>query len=277
MPEPSAAVDHAIHLTTFVVVGCVALGFLAGVLGGLAGIGGSMLMLPGLTILLGKEPDSIQHLFIAAAFVVNVVVAYPAARRHRRSGAVRDDLLRELLISVLVAMVVGVVIGNFAPGAHLRIALGIFLVAYCAFNIYRVAFRFPEPDGAHARTGPAVLISCGAITGLFGGTLGLAGGVILVPLLQLVARLPLRSAIATSSAVVWTTAAVAAVLKLATLSQHGWSIWTSLTLTALMAPTALVGSQIGAGLTHKLPVKWVRIAITAVLAAAAARLLGLLA
>lgn len=265
--------DAVIHLTPVVIAGCVVLGLLAGVLGGLAGIGGSMLMLPGLHVLLGSTPESIQHLFIAAAFVVNVVVAYPAARRHRLSGAVRDDLLAPLLVSVLIAMAVGVLLGNVAPGGTLKRALGVFLIGYCVFNVYRVVRSLPEPTPEQARTNPKVLWTCGGVTGLLGGLLGLAGGVILVPLLQIIARIPLRSSIATSSAVVWTTAAVAAVIKLGTLNSHGWSIWTSLTLSGLMAPTALIGSQIGAHLTHRLPVKAVRIAITGVLVLAASRLL----
>lgn len=266
--------EITIHVTTMLVVGALALGLLAGVLGGLAGVGGSMLILPGLHILIGDDPPALHHLFIAAAFVVNVVVAYPAARRHRQSGAVRSDLLGPLTFSVLGAQIAGIIIGNVINGDALGQALGVFILAYCVFNIWRVIGRHVEPGDDHARTGVANLVVCGFITGVIGGMLGLAGGVILVPLLQLVCRLPLRASIATSSSVVWMTAAVAAVIKLGTLSGHGVSVWNALMLAGLMAPTALVGAQIGAALTHALPVKIVRIAITAILIGAAARLLA---
>ena len=49
----------------------------------------------------------------------------------------------------------------------------------------------------------------------------------------------------------------------------------SLLIAAFLAPTAIVGGHIGAGLTHSLPLAWVRIALTIVLALASAKLLGL--
>ena len=43
-----------------------------------------------------------------------------------------------------------------------------------------------------------------------------------------------------------------------------------------LAPTAIIGGLIGAGLTHRISLTWLRIALIAVMAWAAARLLGLL-
>jgi len=64
------------------------IGLAAGALGGLLGIGGSIIMIPALAIFLGDD----QHLYQAAAMVVNIAVALPAAIRHKRAGALRDFL-----------------------------------------------------------------------------------------------------------------------------------------------------------------------------------------
>jgi len=98
----------------------------------------------------------------------------------------------------------------------------------------------------------------------------------MVPMLQLLARVKLREAIATSSMVICVTATLGATLKLATLPAHSHSPWRALMLAGLMAPTAIIGGKLGAKLTHALPVPWVRAAITVLLLLAAARLADLL-
>ena len=71
------------------------LGLLAGVLGGMLGVGGSVVMIPGLAILfsMSKSAEPNQHLFQACAMIVNVVVSVPAMLRHRKAGALVGDVL----------------------------------------------------------------------------------------------------------------------------------------------------------------------------------------
>ena len=89
----------------FLIVMAIGLG--AGLIGGLAGIGGSLIMLPALAIVLGysDEARTEHHLYMAAAMCVNILVAVPAAYQHHRKGAVRKDLVKVLLPSVGVAIV----------------------------------------------------------------------------------------------------------------------------------------------------------------------------
>ena len=64
-----------------------AVGLLAGVLGGLLGVGGSILMIPAMVFLFADRygPEG-QHLYQAAAMIVNLFVVLPAVDRHRRAG-----------------------------------------------------------------------------------------------------------------------------------------------------------------------------------------------
>ena len=78
----------------------VPLGLVAGTFGGMLGVGGSVIMIPGLTLALG--PD--QHLYQAAAMVANVAVAWPAAARHRRAGAMVGPVMRWMLPAAVVAV-----------------------------------------------------------------------------------------------------------------------------------------------------------------------------
>jgi len=232
-----------------------------------------MVILPALHLVFGDEPGNIHHLYMAAAMTVNIAVSIPAARRHHKQKAIRTDLLATLLASTGVAMVAGVLFGNLVSGDRLKLALAGFLALYCVFNIVRLIRNSPEHAPEHERTSTANLIISGAGTGLVGGLLGLGGGVLLVPMLQALCRVPLRNAIATSSAIICMTAAIGAGLKVVTLPL-GLSPTHALALAALMSPTAILGGYIGAHLTHALPVRVVRAVVTVLLLVAAGRLAG---
>lgn len=250
--------------------GVIGLG--AGVLGGLAGVGGSILILPSLGMVFGYPNGSTHHLYMAAAMTVNVAVAIPAALRHRRAGAVRMDLLPVLVPVTAVTLAAGVIASNFFRGWQLQILLAAFLVGYCGYILRSVLARRAEADEDRQRITTPRLAAGAALTGSTAGLLGLGGGVLQVPLLQVLCKVPLRQAIGTSSAVICLTAAIGAGLKLTTLGGEGESAWRALLLAAAMIPTAVLGARLGAGLTHRLPLNTVRLAITAMLLISAWRL-----
>jgi len=262
-------------MTLMDVIPAALLGLIAGLLGGLAGIGGSMIMLPGLHMLFGDEPVQIHHRYMAAAMVVNVAVAFPAMLKHRAAGAVRGDLVAPLLTGAVLGIIGGVLVSNRFDGQALRSMLAAFIAGYSVLNLMRLIRRTPEPLAHHERVGTAGLVAAGGVTGMTAGLLGLGGGVVMVPLLQVACRVPLRQSIATSSAVICVTATVGAGLKLGTLHRVDESVSAALLLAALMAPTAIIGGLMGARLTHTLPIRLVRAAVTALLLLAAAKMAGL--
>lgn len=251
------------------------IGLAAGLIGGLAGIGGSMVMLPGLAIVFGFPGDpghTRQHVYQAAAMCVNVLVALPATVQHARAGAVRRDLVIGLLPAMCLGIVVGVLISNFVPGEQLKNLLAMFIAAYCLVNLYRVLRPRRTGGPEHEAPRKTMFALIGSAAGLVGGILGLGGGVVTVPLLNLVARVRLRHAIAASSATMCISAAVGATLKLGTLPQHGRSISEALWLALAMGPMAVAGALIGARLAHALPLRAMRLAISILLLIAAARM-----
>lgn len=252
-----------------------AIGLVAGILGGLAGIGGSMVMIPGLFLVFGDNPDHTnQHVFMAAAMVVNVVVSIPATYRHSRAGAVRMDLAKHLLPSMSATIVAGVLVSDQVNGQTLRRLLAAFIAGYCLLNAYRAVRPRPAGERPSERTHPGLLVGVGGATGFIGGLLGIGGGVLMVPALQVLARVRLREAIATSSLVMCVTAAVGSGLKLWTLEEHGRSAAEAWMLALAMSPGAIVGALAGASLTHRLPLRMVRILISVLLLGAAAKLAG---
>ena len=81
-----------------------------------------------------------------------------------------------------------------------------------------------------------------------------------VPLQQAILRMPLRNAIACSSAAVVRTAATAATAAIAFGTSRGSAgfPWLPVKVAAVLVPGAVIGAQVGARLTHLLPLRVVR-------------------
>lgn len=252
------------------------IGGVAGTLGGMLGIGGSIIIVPGLVILtLGRDWNS-QHLFQASAMVVNLIISVPAALKHRANGAVRRDLFRIMLPATILAIIVGVLVSNLVDGPMLRRYFGAFLLILAVTETLRFLSQ-KKQSGAAEQAEPIVTIpragTVGGIMGFAGGLLGIGGGLIAVPMAQRICRVPLRQAIGTSAAVMSLTAGVGAIMKVSTLVQHGDSPRLALLLALLLAPGAFFGARFGATLTHKAPINLVRVVFLCVLVAAGIRML----
>lgn len=265
-------------MTTIEVITLLGFGLATGVLGGMLGVGGSIIMIPVVTLLLGRN----QQLSQAAAMIVNVLVATPAMWRHHRAKAVRWDAWKRLLPAGFVFIIIGVEMSNRISHGRLKFLFGLFLLYVVYVNIRKLAKGDKsELEGAE-RTGWVGSSVVGAAMGFTAGLLGIGGGIIAVPLLQNINRLPLRQSIATSAAVMCITSVIGAARKnwtLQTLVENGeplgLQVSDSLLIASCLAPTAIVGGFIGAGLTHGLPLRWIRVAFIIVMAIASAKFLGI--
>jgi uncharacterized membrane protein YfcA len=114
----------------------ILIGLAAGVLGGLLGVGGGVLFVPGLVIVVGLT----QHEAEATSLLAIVPVALVGAVRQNRYGNVRRD--DALLVGVLsVAGVAGgVALANALSGTVLRTAFAV-LILLIAAQLVRTALR----------------------------------------------------------------------------------------------------------------------------------------
>jgi uncharacterized membrane protein YfcA len=253
-----------------------AIGLAGGVAGGLLGLGGSVVMIPLLTFALG--PD--QQLYQAACLVVNIPVGIVATVRHRRGGSIRGDLVRAMVPLAAIGAVLGVFLSNALDGKRLLVAFGSFLL----YTALAEAVGLVRAKGDHPpaeRVSGSRLRPIAAVTGLSSGLLGIGGGTLLMPLLRGIAKLPLRQAVGTSSAVTIVAASVAAVAKNATLSGlvrtdgSPLTLPATLGLAAALIPTAVAGGFLGAALVYRLPVASVRVVFLVLIGLSGIRMVGL--
>lgn len=260
----------------------MAIGFVAGVVGGLCGIGGSIVMLPALGLAFGypdaagqPDPDKTRHhLYMASAMFVNAVIAILATVQHRRANSVDGKAVRWVLPPMALLVIAGARASDQFQGEALKLALVVFLFAFCGWTVFTAVRKLPEPELERVRHWPWLYLTLGAVVGVLAGFLGIGGGIVLVPCLQVLARMQLRRAIATSATVMGVTAAIGATTKLAGLGSHGYPLVAGLGLGAAMGAGALIGAPLGAKLTHALPTTPLRVVVSTILAVAGARLAG---
>ncbi len=86
-------------------------GMVAGLLGGLLGIGGSSIMLPAMVMIFGSTSaggvDQI-HQYMAAAMIVNFLLAIPSVAVHARNRAIWRGVWAPLAAAAMVGLIAGV-------------------------------------------------------------------------------------------------------------------------------------------------------------------------
>lgn len=251
-----------------------AIGFLAGLLGGLLGVGGSILIIPGLILYLshsGRYEGSVQHLLQAAAMIANVFVAAPSVVAHYRAGMIMRSVVTLLIPAALVGILLGVSVSDtslFARqnGVYLAMLLAGFMLYVALYNGMRLFSRTDLEIGFHQRPKPpaAGVGAIGLVMGFAAGLLGIGGGAICVPMQQILLKIPLRRAIANSAVTIVCVSSIGAIYKNATLaSQHGIALSESLGLAATIVPTAVLGGYLGGTLTHAMPRRVLRMVFIA--------------
>lgn len=122
-------------------VGAILLGFAAGAVGGLLGVGGGILFVPALSLLLGQSHLDAEATSLLAIIPVAVVGAW------RQSGYGNVRWRDGIAIGLLSAggAVLGAVLANTVPERALEIGFAC-LVLVVAAQLVRRAFQEPGPS-----------------------------------------------------------------------------------------------------------------------------------
>jgi uncharacterized membrane protein YfcA len=234
----------------------------AGAFGSLVGVGGGIMLVPLLTVALGVD---IKHA-IAASLLGVIAVSAAASASYLQNGLVDRRLGLTLLLATASGGIVGGYVAGLLDARALAATFGLVLV-FVAIQMLRGRRATPlelvgEPTGREFESsyvepttgeeiayrarrvglGSAISLVAGAISGL----LGIGGGVVNVPTMNLVMGIPIRVALTTSTYMLGATAAASAVIY------YSRGLIDPL-LAAPVVVGVFIGARIGARLAQRLP------------------------
>lgn len=185
----------------------------AGVLAGLAGLGGGLIYVPLLYLAMpasAGRADGHLGVEVFASMTAVIVTGFFSARSHWRLHHVDGRTLAQILPGLALGAGIGLWATLQVPQAAILAGLAL-LDGWIALD-YGRARAAASGLSAWARRGLALPI------GLIAGALGIGGGTMLAPLLR--GALPLRQAVGTASAAGFLMALAAVILNLA--AESGW-------------------------------------------------------
>ena len=260
----------------FYFLGLGATGFGAGLMGALLGLGGGVFVVPALVLIF--QVPTIVAVGTSNVAVVATSTAGASSYVRQRLSNIRLGLV--LLISTTLAAIISSLVAEYLPEQVLSGLFAVILV-YTAITMLRGkpqkpmsaqdaadagmtataanldlgASYYDAATGKHVEYTPTNIragMGISAIAGVIAGLLGVGGGIVQVPVMNLLMRVPLKVASATSNYMIGVTATSAAFVRYT----HG-------DINLLIAvPTALsvfLGARVGAWLVPRTPNERLRI------------------
>lgn len=182
----------------FFILTCLCLGLVSGFLGGLLGIGGGVVIVPGLLALFTAtarfSDGSATLVALGSSLAIIVFTSIAATRAQIRAGNVLWPVFRLWVGWLIAGALCAGYVASWLDPATLRGLIGLFLVAVGAIMLTQWQ---PAPHAVlPGRLGGAGLASG---SGLVSGLAGIGGGNVIVPLLTYF-NVPIHRATATASA-----------------------------------------------------------------------------
>lgn len=232
---------------------------IAAVLGSMLGLGGGVFLVPIFTLFFGIDPK----IAVGASAVVVVTNSVVGSAVHLRSRFTNLRLAMLLQVMTATGAILGAMYGVGADPRVIYVVFGLVLLyAAVSMSIPRsnrnvslgvdrlrlgAAYHDPATGGMVAyvpkRVGPGVGISAGA--GVLSGMLGVGGGVVMVPVMNLLMGVPVKAAVGTSAFMVGITQVAPSFVYYA-----NGKIDPRVVVPAVVG--VFLGGQIGARLTRKL-------------------------
>lgn len=234
---------------------------LAAVLGSMLGLGGGVFLVPIFTLFFGIDPK----VAIAASAISVITNSVVGSSNHLRNGFTNIRLAMLLGLTTVSGAIAGALLAVVANAGVLSFIFGLVLLAAAISMLVRRQAVVPnsepgDPDpfrlgasftdratGAVVRYIPQRVplgLGASALAGILSGLLGVGGGVIQVPMMNLLMRVPVKAAAGTSTFLVGMTA-----VATATVFYADGKIDATVVVPAMIGIFA--GSQLGSSLTSR--------------------------
>jgi uncharacterized membrane protein YfcA len=176
----------------------LSLGALAGFLAGLLGIGGGLVLVPGLYFglkAMGFDSGALMHVAVGTSLAVIIPTGLSSARAHWKRSAVRLDLVKQIAPGILLGVAGGTFIAHHIEEQGMTMFFACALSALAILMLVNPA-RFSPLQSTPRQ--PWMGLS-GVVIGVFSSLMGIGGATISVPWMAM-CRVPMHTAVGTASA-----------------------------------------------------------------------------
>ncbi|MDD5448833.1 MAG: sulfite exporter TauE/SafE family protein [Actinomycetota bacterium] len=227
------------------IVFAIPIGFAAGMLAGMFGLGGALITTPGLRILLATSPA----IALGTPLPVTIPTSLIGAATYLRRGYVDFKLASLGSLGGIAGSCCGAFLTKIINLHYLMIVTGIILIYVAIVTMYRQKAQKLEGTGAKmvgenshkTPISPQGVVGIGALAGFISGLLGIGGGIILTPAFIHLAKMPIRKSIATSIAII-TAIAIPGTIIHHFLGHISWSLFAGLAAGSI--PAAYLGARL---------------------------------
>src|ERR1700676_3910925 len=181
-----------------------AIGVVASIFGSIVGLGGGFVIIPVLRIVFGVPPAQV------AGTSLLMVLANTAASTfgYLRARSIDLRLAAPFTLGAVPGSIIGVfAVKRFTPSGF-DFAYGVVLIVLAILVVRRRSVTSRDATERTFAHDPRIGVIAGFGTGFFSSLFGIGGGVVLIPLLLIAARMPPHVVTATSAFVVTATAPV---------------------------------------------------------------------
>jgi uncharacterized membrane protein YfcA len=244
-------------------LGIFGFGVGVGIFGAYLGLGGGLLVVPFLTLLLGLP----AKVAVGTSLLTVITTSTGAAQEYLKSG--RADVRLGIVLELFTTL--GALAGGLAAALLAEKTIFLFFGLVLILVALQMLRSKEKPDFNHtASTGTYQNWGWGAgvssLAGVLSGVLGVGGGVIKIPAMNLIMKVPLSVAFATSNLMIGVTAAAGALVYFSRGD-------VDLQAAAPLVLGTAIGAFLGARTVKKVPTRWLRFAFVAVLLAVAFEML----
>jgi uncharacterized membrane protein YfcA len=166
-----------IHVILYVFIG-----FFAGLMAGILGVGGGLIVIPGLIFLFQLTqiiPQNItMHVAVGTSLAIMIFTSLASLRAHIKVGEILWPVFNKLWPGIVLGTLAGAVIAEFIPTRWLEIIFALFLL-FVAIKM------LTDLHVTHIEQFPGTWVNrlISGLVGLLAGLLGVGGGILIIPYL----------------------------------------------------------------------------------------------
>ena len=240
----------------------VTIGFVGSFFSGLLGIGGAIINYPLLLFIpssLGAAEFTAQEVSGISMFQVFFaslagVLAYKAkSKKSNTPSLIHKGLVLNMGISIMLGSLIGGHVSKFLVGDTINVLYGVLAVIAVVLMVIPSKGKQQE-DSSEIIYNRMIAIIAAFLTGIVSGIVGAGGGFILIPIMLKVLKIPTRTTIASSLAIVFISAIGGVVGKVT-----GGPIPIIPTLFTVIG--SVIGAPLGSRISGKINVKYLRYAL----------------